>query len=187
MAVPSLSIALAMVLSSGCAVHEPAQPNANRNYNYQVYQEYPEPRRRPVADYGAHPNERMMDLRNMNPFPDDCNRVGDEDDCYEYSFTGRIIKVRYGEDGMTIRGLVVVSGPDDRSYLPDGSVIKLGGSEGNNRSYVNIAEELKPSLSMVDLGYLSTLLKEGRQVRVWANVYGVAGRIEVANRVTAMN
>jgi hypothetical protein len=187
MVVRFVYIVLAMIFFSGCAVSESVQPEANRNFNYEVQKEYPEFRRRPVADYGAHPNERMMDLSNMNPFPDDCNRVAGEGDCYEYSFTGRIIKVIYADDGMTIRGLVVVSDPGDRAYLPDGSVNKLGGSEGNNRSYVNIAEELKSSLSMVDLGYLPTLLKEGRQVRVWVNVYGAAGRIEVANRVKAIN
>ena len=140
---------------------------------------FPQNQRNAVADYGSHPNERMMELRSMNP--------GGEEGCIPYSYTGRIIKVKYAEDELTIIGLVILSGRNDRSYTSDGRVKKLGRSQSNNRSYVNIDEHLKLRMNRYDLGYLPTLLKEGRQIQIWANACGASGRVETADRIKALN
>jgi hypothetical protein len=89
--------------------------------------------------------------------------------CSTFSLSGKILKVRYAEDEMTIVGFVI-----SRDY-PKG--------EGNNREYINIESDLKERLGRLPLSILDTLITEGRRVQVWGFNCGASGAIAVADKI----
>jgi hypothetical protein len=91
--------------------------------------------------------------------------------CSAFSLSGKILKVRYAEDEMTIVGFVIL-----RDY-PKG--------EGNNREYINIESDLKERLGRFPLSILDTLITEGRRVHVWGFNCGTSGAIAFADKIKA--
>ena len=111
-------------------------------------------------------SSRMTSLVNMVPNESVA-------DCSQFSLSGKILKVRYAEDEMTIVGFVIL-----RDY-PKG--------EGNNRAYINIESEyLREHLGRFPLSILDTLITEGRQVHVWGFNCGVSGAISIADKIKAL-
>ena len=91
--------------------------------------------------------------------------------CSPFSLPGKILKVRYAEDEMTIVGFVIL-----KEY-PKG--------EGNNREYINVdSEYLREHLGRFELSILDTLITEGRRVQVWGFYCG-SGGIAEADRIKA--
>ena len=87
-----------------------------------------------------------------------------------FSLQGKILKVRYGEDELTIVGFVIL-----KEY-PKG--------EGNNRDYINIdSDYIRERLGRFPLSILDTLITDGRSVQVWGFRCGVSGAVLYADKI----
>ena len=102
------------------------------------------------VDYDSRRAERDSAIAVYNLFPAEYSSS-----CAKASWVGKIVKIKYGDNGVSMDGIGVVD------------------AEGE-RDYVNFDFD---ELSMVDLEWMPHLIKEGRRIQLFTYHCGAAGRV----------
>lgn len=101
----------------------------------------------------------LIEVRNLSA--DGVNEMCQPDSS---PIVGTIVQRRYGNDGVTITGLVVET--DDR-----------------DRAVLNVDATRIATLNQVDQGHIRGLLKEGTRTAAWYYACGAAGRVWDVDRI----